>query len=92
MTILHPRYSLYYKPSIKLPYHICYNKWYSFLGLFYNIFFPMYIYYNKEDHRLSRKILRCLEVVKVAHRGSTAGAIVVRLRVRLGRHMLGIYL
>ena len=41
--------------------------------MFYNISFPMYIYYNKEDHILSKTILRCLEVVKVAHRGSTAG-------------------
>ena len=80
------------QPSITLSYRICYNKWYSFLGLFYNIFFPMYVYYNKEDHRLSRKILRCLEVIEVAHRGSTEGGRVVRLRVRLGRRMLGIYL
>ena len=75
-----------------LPYHICYNKWYSFLGLFYNISFPMYLHYNKEDHILSRTILRCLEVVEVAHKGSTTGGIVVRLRVRLGRRMLGINL
>ena len=41
---------------------------------------------------LSRTILRCLEVVEVAHRGSTAGGRVVRLRVRLSKHVLGIYL
>ena len=68
------------------------NKWYSFLGLFYNISFPIYIYYNKEDHMLSRTILRCLEVVEVAHRGSIARGRVVRLRDRLGRRVLGIYL
>ena len=60
--------------------------------MFYNISFPMYIYYNKEDHILSRTILRCLEVVEIAHRGSTAGGRVVRLRVRLGRRVLVIYL
>ena len=41
---------------------------------------------------LSRTILRFLEVVEVAHRGSTAGGRVVRLRVRLGKRVLGIYL
>ena len=71
---------------------MCYNKWYSLLGLFYNISFLIYIYYNTEDHMLSRIILRCLEVIEVAHRGSTAGGRVVWLRVRLGRSVLGIYL
>ena len=47
----------------------------------------MYIYY-KEDLMLSRTILRCLEVVEVAHRGSTAGGRVVRLRVRLGTNLV----
>ena|SRR6185503_11133755 len=89
-TYITSRVAFFLQPSITHPYHICYNKWYSFLSLFYNISFPMYKYYNKEDHRLSRKILRCLEVVEVAHRGSTAGGRVVRLRVRLGRRMLGI--
>ena len=41
---------------------------------------------------LSKTTLRCLEVVEVAHRGSTAGGRVVRLRVRLGRRVLRIYL
>ena len=41
---------------------------------------------------LSRNILRCLKVVEVAHRGSTAGGRVIWLRVRLGKRVLGIYL
>ena len=50
----------------------------------------MYIYYNKEDHILSKTILRCLEVVEVAHRGSTAGGRVVRLK--LPQSPLGLFL
>ena len=44
---------------------------------------------QQEKHKLSRA---SLEIVEVAHRGSTAGGRVVRLRVRLGRRVLGIYL
>ena len=76
------------QPEFTLPYHICYNKWYSFLGLFYNISFLIYIYLNKAYHMLSRTILRCLEVIEVAHKGSTAGGRVVQLRVRLGKRVL----
>ena len=89
-TYITSKVAFFLQSSITHPYHICYNKWYSFLGLFYNISFPMYIYYNKEDHRLSRKILRCLEVIEVAHRGSTAGRRVVRLRVGLSKRVLRI--
>src|SRR6185503_2235218 len=91
-TYITSKVAFFLQPSITLPYHICHNKWYSFLGLFYNISYPMYIYYNKEDHMLSKTILRCLEVVEVAHRGSTAGGRVIRLRVRLSKRVLGIYL
>ena len=87
-TYITSKVAFFLQPSITHPYHICYNKWYSFIGLFYNISFPMYIYYNKEDHMLSRTSLRCLEVVKVAHRGSTAGGRVIRLRVRLSKRVL----
>ena len=64
-TYITYKVAFFLQSSITHPYHICYNKWYSFLGLFYNISFPIYIYYNKEDHMLSRTILRCLEVTRL---------------------------
>ena len=40
---------------------------------------------QQEKHKLSRTNL---EIVEIAHKGSTAGGRVVRLRVRLGKRML----
>src|SRR6185295_20374549 len=91
-TYITSKVAFFLQSSITHPYHICYNKWYSFLGLFYNIIFPMYICYNKRKHKLSRTSLRCLEVVEVAHRRGTAGRRVIRLRVRLSKCVLRIYI
>src|SRR6185295_18108980 len=90
-TYITSKAAFFLQPNITHPYHISYNKWYSSLGLSYNISF-LCTSYNKIKHELSRTSLRRLEVVEVAHRRGTAGRRVVRLRVRLSKCVLRIYI